>query len=178
MSGPHPTRQRTFDQRNRSSAVKLVLDTNVVIDWLVFEDPFLNPFRAGVLESRITIVTHQPAIDELRRVLSYPALKLKATRQAEVLLQYQARTIQPSGSDIQARQHMEPPAGFPRCRDPDDNHFLVLAWRSRADALVSRDRAVLTLRKRSRVCGFTILDVQEMIAIVDTAPSEPHENPT
>ena len=31
-----------------SAPVRLVLDTNVVIDWLVFEDPFMAPLREGV----------------------------------------------------------------------------------------------------------------------------------
>ncbi len=97
--------------------MKLVLDMNVVIDWLVFDDPFLAAFRASVLEGRVTVVTHEPALVELRRVLAYPQLRLSADRQANVLARYEAQTaLLPAAS--------EPlPERFPECRDPDDDPF-------------------------------------------------------
>jgi uncharacterized protein len=139
--------------------LKLVLDTNVVIDWLVFADPYMKPLRDGVSDRRVEIITHTPAIEELRRVLAYPALKLAPTRQAEVLEQYEARTRSAdSGPELPL------PASFPRCKDPDDNHFLALAYHCKADALVSRDNALLKLKRRASPFGFQILDVQQMIA--------------
>jgi predicted nucleic acid-binding protein len=38
---------------------------------------------------------------------------------------------------------------LPQCRDPDDQKFLTLAARARADCLVTRDRELLRLRRRS-----------------------------
>jgi uncharacterized protein len=136
--------------------VKLVLDTNVVIDWLVFDDPFLAAFRQQVLRREVVVITHDPAIVELRRVLGYKELKLDTARQASVLARYEAQTT--TWKD-EARTL---PGNFPRCRDPDDNHFLELAWRARADALVSRDNAVLKLARRARKHGFQIFDVPQM----------------
>jgi predicted nucleic acid-binding protein len=37
---------------------------------------------------------------------------------------------------------------MPRCSDPDDQKFIELAGASGAQALVSKDRAVLKLRRR------------------------------
>ncbi len=102
--------------------MKLVLDTNVVIDWLVFDDPFLAAFRQSVLEARVTIVTHEPALAELRRVLGYPELRLTAERQASVLARYEAQT------EMLAAFTEPLPERFPECRDPDDDPFLALAW--------------------------------------------------
>jgi putative PIN family toxin of toxin-antitoxin system len=138
--------------------VKLVLDTNVVVDWLVFDDPFLAAFRESVREGRVTICTHTPAIDELQRVLTYPELKLNAAKQAQVLETYRAQTSVVPGGDL--------PPRFLRCRDPDDDHFLALAYLAKADALISRDHAVLKLARRSRAFGFRILDVPQMVAAV------------
>lgn len=138
--------------------MKLVLDTNVVIDWLVFDDPYMNPLRSAVRDQRVAILTHAPAIDELRRVLAYKELKLDAAKQAAVLADYESQ------SERLAIDLSVLPKNFPRCRDPDDNHFLALAGLSPADALVSRDKAVLKLKKRSLAFGFSILNVQEMIA--------------
>ena len=142
--------------------MKLVLDTNVVIDWLVFDDAFLAAFREQVRQGRVEIVTHAPACDELRRVLGYRELKLTVERQAQVFASYQTQTTH---LDWQTSPTQPPiPQGFPRCRDPDDNPFLHLAWHSRADALVSRDNAVLKLARRVRRFGFQIHDVPQMVA--------------
>ncbi|MBL8513009.1 MAG: PIN domain-containing protein, partial [Betaproteobacteria bacterium] len=41
-----------------NTPVRLVLDTNVVIDWLVFDDPFMSPLREGVPAGRVQVLTH------------------------------------------------------------------------------------------------------------------------
>jgi predicted nucleic acid-binding protein len=166
--------------------LKLVLDTNVVIDWLVFDDPFLAAFRQQVLGGKIVVITHEPAIVELRRVLGYKELKLDTARQASVLERYEAQTTKWMGegpavdallansSPQQAEAFAQLaivsapplPRNFPRCRDADDNHFLELAWRAGADALVSRDNAVLKLARRAQKHGFQILNVPQMTLTV------------
>jgi putative PIN family toxin of toxin-antitoxin system len=147
-------------------ARKLVLDTNIVLDWLVFDNAFMNALRDGVRDRHVVVITYQAAIDELQRVLDYPALKLTAEKQMAVLSEYRARSefsSMPTG--FRADELLLPP-GFPRCRDRDDQHFLALAFHSKADALVSRDKAVLKLTKRARKFGVTILDVPQMIALL------------
>jgi putative PIN family toxin of toxin-antitoxin system len=143
--------------------MKWVLDTNVVIDWLVFDDPFMRPLREGAQSGVVTVLTHQPAIDELRRMLTYPALKLDPATQSEVFERYLAQTsIWPAAGSADAADAALP-KGFPRCRDADDDPFLALAYHARAAALVSRDKAVLKLKRRARRFGFEILNVPEMI---------------
>ena len=146
--------------------MKLVLDTNVVIDWLVFDHPFLSAFRERVRYGQVTVFTHQPAVDELRRVLGYRELKLDAARQAQVLGQYQSQTSCVPPKEHVPRAPLELPKRFPRCRDPDDDHFLALAYHVRADALVSRDNAVLKLARRARRFGFQIMTVPQMVAAI------------
>jgi uncharacterized protein len=151
--------------------VKLVLDTNVAIDWLVFDDPFMATFREAVSCGRITVVTHRHAVEELRRVLGYRALKLDETQQIRILDRYTAQTSMSEAVGGSPGIPIELPRGFPRCRDPDDTPFLLLAWYAKADALVSRDNAVLALRRRAPRFGFQILDVPQMMAAIDAAPS-------
>lgn len=150
--------------------VKLVLDTNVVIDWLVFDDAFLASFREQVRTGSVQVITHAPAVNELRRVLGYPILKLSAERQAAVLEQYLGLVALFEG-DSAAGALTDLPLGFPRCRDSDDDPFLHLAWRAGADALVSRDKAVLKLARKARKFGFEIYDVPKMVAVLGAAPS-------
>ena len=143
--------------------MKLVLDTNVVIDWLVFNAPFMNPLRESVRLKQVTVLTHQPAVDELRRVLAYPELKLDTARQVEVFARYEAETLLWPEDGALKVDMADLPKGFPHCRDPDDNHFLLLAYHARAAALVSRDNAVLKLKRRAARFGFEILTVPQLI---------------
>jgi putative PIN family toxin of toxin-antitoxin system len=138
--------------------VKLVLDTNVVIDWLVFDDPFLSSFRSSVVDRRVTVVTHSPAVVELQRVLGYRTLKLSVERQADVFVRYEALTTRLELS-------CEPlPERFPQCRDSDDDHFLALAWHAKADAVISHDKAVLKLARKAKRFGFRVLTVPQLAA--------------
>ena len=146
--------------------MKLVLDTNVVIDWLVFDDEYLASFREQVRSGSIQIITHGPAVEELRRVLAYPTLKLGTERQAAVLEQYAVLA-----SLVESDQAAALPVGFPRCRDPDDDPFVRFAWQMGADALVSRDKAVLKLARKARKFGLQICDVPRMVSLLGTAPS-------
>ena len=63
------------------------------------------------------------------------------------------------------------PGGFPRCRDRDDEPFLALAFHTKADALASRDNAVFGLKSRAAKFGVTILNVQQVMAML----AEKHE---
>jgi uncharacterized protein len=140
----------------------LILDTNVVLDWLVFNDPLLANFIHFVRAGQINVLTHSTALDELRRVLNYPTLKLDTIRQEEIYASYQSlcsEAVVPMGFTA---QNLFMPAGFPQCHDRDDQLFLGLTLHAQAYALVSKDKAVLALRKRTRKFGVTILDVKQL----------------
>ena len=161
-----------------ATPIRLVLDTNVVIDWLVFDDPFMNPLRHGVRDARIQVLTHPPAVEELRRVLAYPQLKLDLTRQQEIFTRYQAQTtIADMPGGFSTRQLMLP-GGFPRCRDRDDEPFLALAYHTKANVLASRDNAVLGLKSRAAKFGVTILNVQQLIATITEQFENSQDTPT
>ena len=139
-----------------------MLDTNAVLDWLVFRDPAMDALQSALDEARLTLVTHQPAVDELHRVLAYPQCKLAASEQAEVLRHYQSRTC------IVTLPEDRPvlPENFPRCRDPDDQHFLALSYHIQAAALVTKDKEVLRLRRRAAKFGLTILNTPQLRALL------------
>ena len=149
-----------------AAPIRLVLDTNVVIDWLVFDDPFMNPLRHGVRDARVQVLTHPPAIAELERVLAYPQLKLNEARQQEAFARYLAATTMAKMPDGFSTKQLMMPGGFPRCRDRDDEPFLALAYHAQADALASRDNAVFGLKTRAAKFGMTILNVQQLMAML------------
>jgi uncharacterized protein len=151
--------------------LRWVLDTNVVIDWLMFNDPYMDPLRERVADGRVIVLTHMPARDELKRVLAYRQLKLDVTRQTDIFARYVASTEEvalPAGATL---KNLMMPAGFPRCRDRDDEHFIALAYHQKADALVSRDNAVFGLKSRAAKFGLTILNVQQAIGALSNSSS-------
>lgn len=137
--------------------MRVVLDTNVVLDWLVFFDAGMAELRLALADGRVQIITHDPAVDELRRVLTYPQCKLQPPAQQQVLQRYQSQTSIVALPEGFAVTNLLLPNGFPRCRDRDDEHFIALAYHGRADALVTKDKEVLRLRKRAARFGVTIL---------------------
>ena len=117
----------------------LVLDTNVVLDLLYFDDAVARPLRLALEQGRVRCVVSDATLGEWRRVLGYPEFELNAERQAALFERY--RSISLCGS-------VAADASLPRCSDPDDQKFIELAAAFHAQGLVSKDRAVLKLRRR------------------------------
>lgn len=146
--------------------LRFVFDTNVVIDWLVFDDDYLQRLRERIAANEIVVLRNALALDELTRVLGYDALKLAAVRQAEVRSHYLARTSEVAMPAGFTASSLLLPERFPKCRDRDDDAFLALAFHSQATALITRDKALLKLKKRARRFDVAVLNVQEMMELV------------
>lgn len=120
--------------------MRLVLDTQVWLDWLVFDEPALAGLRAALAEGRAEAVIDAACRAELERVLAYP-LK-RSVDAAACLAQCEQLCIR-----IESENRPQP-FELPRCRDPDDQKFLTLAAAASADCLVTRDRELLRLARR------------------------------
>lgn len=128
---------------------RLVLDTNVVLDLVVFQDATVEPLRAAIEAKRVTLVTNPACLAELKRVLAYPAFELDSILQNEAFSWIKTRSV----------CIVQPPAQnhLPRCRDPDDQKFLDLALVANASYLVTKDNALLELGTRMfKMAGVTI----------------------
>lgn len=139
---------------------RLVLDTNVWLDWLVFGDAGITPIREAVARGNACVFMSATCEAELVRVLAYPlsGRALNAEQQAVALAQ--CRTIvRGAASDVS-----HDIAELPRCDDPDDIPFLELARDCGAHALITKDRDLLTLATRKvRPLPFRILTPREYI---------------
>lgn len=124
--------------------MKLVLDTNIWLDWLLFYDPCVAPLKAAVAEGRAEIFIDAAGEAELARVLAYDLGKrsIDAGKQAACLAE--CRRIAKRLADVPAFDA----AALPRCADPDDQVFLEAAAAARADYLVTKDRELLELARR------------------------------
>ena len=118
----------------------IVLDTNIVLDWLVFEDGGMPELMAAIAHRQVQIASNAECRDELIRVLGYPIFKLDEDAQKRALAQYDSAVrITPERASLLGI--------VPRCRDRDDQKFLQLAAHARAAALISKDNAVLGLKR-------------------------------
>lgn len=129
---------------------RLVLDTNVWLDWLVFRDPCVAPLQSAVESGAAIICINEACAAELKRVLGYPLQKwtLDAACQAECMAKCLAiATMTAASTD----------APLPQCADPDDQKFLELAVAVQAHCLLSKDRALLALAGHRPPLPFRIL---------------------
>lgn len=133
----------------------IILDTNVVLDWLVFEHASGLAIGQAVTEGRIRWIV-SPAmqdelVDVLGRLLYLPTLVRWSARHA------------PAMATVQAWSRSVPPPGpLPhgerlRCTDPDDQCFIDLAIARRTPWLVTRDHALRRLARRARPLGVAVL---------------------
>jgi putative PIN family toxin of toxin-antitoxin system len=121
--------------------LRLVLDTQVWLDWLVFDDPSTLPIRALLAADRAEIFIDEACEAELERVLGYKLGRRTLDAAARAACLAQCRAV--------AKRVQTVPSGkgaLPVCSDPDDQKLLELALAARADCLVSRDQALLALR--------------------------------
>ncbi len=134
------------------NALAVVLDSNVWLDILVFDDPHTRPIRTALERGALDALIDARCHAELAHVLDYPQFQGRGTDKAAALatLATLVRQIEPPAPPADAR-------ALPQCRDRDDQKFLELARASGAAWLVSKDRAVLKLAKRiARDFGFRI----------------------
>lgn len=131
------------------AASALVLDTNVVLDWLVFKDAQAGPVAAAVAAGNLRWLVCRRMRDELARTLTYAALAKWNPDSEHVLTVFDRHSqLQPD----------PPPAPLNlRCSDPDDQVFLDLALATGARWLLTHDRALLKLARRAGRSGLDIL---------------------
>ncbi len=135
-----------------SGTPRVVLDSNVWIDILVFDDIATRPIHAALANGALDAVIDARCLAELAHVLDYPHL---ARRPFDKAMALAAVARLATLTDVAAEEPNTPP--LPKCKDRDDQKFLELAHAARADWLVSKDRALLKLDKRAfRDFGFRI----------------------
>jgi len=131
------------------AAPRIVIDTNTVLDMLVFEDPAAHDLLAQLHRGALEWLAAPPMREELARVLNYP----------QIAKRLQTRTLSPADvlAAFDALVVMKPVAARAAfvCKDRDDQQFidLALAWQA---ALLSKDRAVLSMARRMARLGVAV----------------------
>ena len=132
-----------------AAPVRVVLDTNVVLDLWLYKDP-ATPALLEALETKtVHWLATQVMRDELERVLTYThiaqRLALGQLAAPDILAQFDAHAqLVPIAVKAQFV-----------CKDADDQKFIDLAAEHRTQ-LISKDKAVLTMRNRMARLGVAV----------------------
>lgn len=134
---------------SESTPARRVLDTNIVLDLWVFDEPKAQALRTSVETGCTQWLATAAMRDELARVLAYPQIAKRLTARAmsaDAVLTHFDRFAQ-----LQA----DAPKAPYTCKDADDQKFIDLAVAHTA-ALHSKDRQVLCMKKRLARCGVAL----------------------
>jgi len=127
-----------------------VLDTNAWLDLYVFDDAPARELRAALEAGRLQAVRSGRTDAELEAVLERPALAARSPAAATALRLAAWRGAARCIDEAALR-----PAPW-LCRDRDDQKFLDLAVAARAAWLITKDRALLELDRRTRHAGLRV----------------------
>jgi putative PIN family toxin of toxin-antitoxin system len=132
---------------------KLILDTNIILDLFVFNDPDLATRKpvllAGLENKQLNWIATTDMRVELERVLTYPKITLR-------MAFYQVTADDVLAKFDQLANLVDPaPKAKWICKDPDDQRFIDLAVQHKA-TLLSKDQAVLCMAKRMLTAGAVV----------------------
>jgi len=129
----------------------VVLDTNAVLDWLVFGHPSCAGWTERFASGSVRWLASTAMRDELAHVLGR-GVAIGRTPDLAALWAAWERLAVPTEAVALAGA-----ATRLRCTDADDQKFIDLALGHGARWLLSRDRAVLKLARRARPLGLAVM---------------------
>ncbi len=147
---------------------KLVLDTNVCLDLFVFRDPRWTALLSALRQSQVQALTRADCRMEWTLVLAYARLGLSTAQQAAALAEFD-QLISVADADANGNSSKtnngRDAVKLPVCRDTDDQKFIELAAAIGADALITKDKLLLKLaRKTKKLALFRILSPEQWTA--------------
>ena len=119
----------------------VVLDTNILLDLWLYQDPATPALLAALQQRQINWVATAPMREEFLRVLTYPHITERRLKQ-----QTEVDWILAQFDTYASMQEVAPRAPYV-CKDPDDQKFIDLAVEYKA-WLISKDKQVLRLTNR------------------------------
>lgn len=139
---------------------RIVLDTNVCLDLFVFRDPRWQSLLQAMQQGSVQAVTRADCRMEWTLVLAYTKLKLDAAAQEQIKAEFDTLVTL-----------LDPPLPenaikLPVCRDSDDQKFLELAYAANAAILISKDKALLKLARKTERAGlFRIMTPERWVEL-------------
>lgn len=148
---------------------RIVIDTNVCLDLFVFRDPRWNALLTALQSGALQAVTRADCRREWQIVLGYPHLPLDDTSRPQIEHEFDSLITllahAPCAPELEIR--------LPLCKDRDDQKFLELARDADAEILITKDKALLKLAKKTVRAGlFSIMTPEAWLAQHASAPGQ------
>ncbi|MES2150483.1 MAG: putative toxin-antitoxin system toxin component, PIN family [Pseudomonadota bacterium] len=126
-------------------AKRIVIDTNVCLDLFVFHDPRWASLLAALESGALEAITRADCRAEYLVVLHYPHLPVDETSRPAAAARFDAliKVVAPPAKLIR----------LPVCSDRDDQKFLELARDADAAILITKDKALLKLGRKTAAAG-------------------------
>lgn len=136
---------------------RIILDTNVCLDLFIFRDARWHPLYQALREGRLEAVSRADCREEWRIVLGYSQFRLDASRQEQARQEFDTM--------IACLDMPTLPPALPLCKDTDDQKFLEIARDAQAACLITKDKLLLKLARKTRRLGlFDIVSPQAWVA--------------
>jgi putative PIN family toxin of toxin-antitoxin system len=146
----------TSERANSAAPLPVVLDTNTVLDWLVFADGAGLGVANGITSQRLVWHATPSMRVELEHVLPRPALARWRPDVQRVLACFDEYVTLVRTSTLAASSAVLPAPALV-CKDADDQKFIDLAVAIGARWLFTRDRALLKLARAAQRVGVCVL---------------------
>ncbi len=131
---------------------RVVIDTNIVLDLFIFNDPRCTALQAALQARQWQWVSTAEMRNELARVLQYTHLQGR-------MAFYQTTPDQVLAAfDAHAKLCDVAPRCMYVCKDADDQKFIDLAA-AHHSLLLSKDKAVLSMRRRLELLGVQVAHI-------------------
>ena len=121
---------------------RIVLDTNVCLDLFVFRDPRWTGLRQAMESGEVQALTREDCRMEWLVVLNYPHLPLTEDDKPGIRAEFDRLIACLPNAAVNT-------FGLPICTDPDDQKFLELSLQAEAEVLITKDKALLKLAKKT-----------------------------
>jgi len=138
--------------------VRIVLDTGIFVSALITRNTPPDMLYTAWREGHFDLVTSQPQLEEIARVLMYPKLRKYINGDEARLLLNTLNTFPDIVESIQIVKYSP---------DPDDDKIIATAIAGNASVLVSGDKAdILSLRE---VEGIRLRSAREAVQLLNIA---------
>ena len=137
------------------SGPRVVLDTNCLVSALIFSRGRFTWLREAWQTKRFIALASRDTVSELLRVLAYPKFKLSQDEQETLLAEFLPF--------VETVKIETTPEGLPEIRDANDVIFLVLATVAQADALVSGDGDIQSVRDQFHIPILTVAEFADWL---------------
>ena len=126
----------------------VVLDTNILLDVLVFDDSRAHPLRAALIAGGLDAVATEKTLSEFLDVIGREQFSLSQEKQNEIMSQWRSWSILINDEVLDVAPW--------KCKDRDDQVFINLAYTLKPAMLISKDKLVLKIAKRAQKDGIVI----------------------